>query len=71
MDASKRSYEFEEYEKYYGDSVQVKKIIEDCPCCGSKFVMTHVPDAGSLIVEETSRCLDCDFGQKKVIHILN
>ena len=40
-----RSYEFEEYEKYYGDSVQVKKIIEDCPCCGSKFVMTHAPDA--------------------------
>ena len=41
------------------------KIIEDCPSCGSKFVMTHSPDAGSLIIEETSRCLDCDFGQKR------
>tara|TARA_X000000950_G_scaffold266834_1_gene342725 strand:- start:180 stop:395 length:216 start_codon:yes stop_codon:yes gene_type:complete len=71
MDAGSKDYEFEMMERYYGGEPEVRKVIEDCPCCGSKFVITHSPDAGSLIVEETSRCLDCDFGQRKVIHILN
>ena len=71
MDANNKDYEFEALERYFGDKDQVKKIIENCPCCNAKFVMTHVPDSGSLIVEETARCLDCDFGQRKVIHSLN
>ena len=71
MNGNSKDFEFETMEKYYGDEHQVKKTIEDCPVCGSKFVLTHNPDAGSLIVEESARCLDCDFGQRNVIHILN
>ena len=69
--SSSKDYEFEAFEKYYGDETTVKKTIENCPCCGSKFAITHYPDSGNLIVQETFRCLDCDFGQKKIIDILN
>jgi len=68
---SLKDYEFEQLEKYHGDADTVKKVIENCPKCGAKLVITHYPDSGNLIVQETSRCLDCDFGQRKVIHVLN
>ena len=68
---SSKDYEFETFEKYYGDFDQVKKTIENCPKCGAKLSVSHYPDSGNLLVQETSRCLSCDFGQRKVIHILN
>lgn len=68
---SEKDYEFEVIEKYYGGEDQVKTIIENCPLCGAKFVMTHSPDSGNLLVHETKRCLDCDFGHEVTIHVLN
>lgn len=64
-------YEFEYFEKYHGDADQVKEKIENCPDCGAKMVMTHFADSGNMLVQETSRCNECDFGQRKVIHIIN
>ena len=64
-------YEFEYYEKYYGDREQVKRTMEDCPQCCSKMVTTYFCDNGNLLVQEATRCNNCDFGQRKVIHSLN
>ncbi len=66
-----KDYEFEKYEKYYGGPEEVKKSIEDCPKCRRKLSFSHFPDSGNLLVQETSRCLHCDFGQRKIIHTLN
>lgn len=68
---STKDYEFEHFEKYFGGPDQVKKTIENCPKCGSKLSLSHFPDSGNLIVQETARCLACDFGQRKTIHVLN
>ncbi len=70
MDSAK-DFEFEHFEKYFGNIEQVKKIIENCPKCGAKMSLSHFPDSGNLLVQETARCVQCDFGQRKVIHILN
>ena len=64
-------FEFERYEKYVGGPDAVKKAIEDCPKCGSKLVLSHFSDSGNLLVHETARCFECDFGGRKVIHALN
>ena len=64
-------YEFEYYEKYYGNQQQVREKVENCPKCGEKMIMTHFCDTGNLLVEETVHCNSCDFGQRKIIHILN
>ena len=45
--SSSKDYEFEALEKYYGDEATVRKTIENCPCCGSKFAITHYPDSGN------------------------
>ena len=64
-------YEFEAFERYFGNADNVKECIENCPNCGNKFSFSHFPDSGNLIVQETARCLACDFGQRKIIHVLN
>ena len=62
---------FEQYEEYFGGREQVKKMIDECPYCGSKLVHSHLPDYQNLIIQETSRCPECGNGRKKIIHILN
>lgn len=69
--SSAKDYEFDYIERYYGPVAQVKKIIENCPCCGSKMIITHQCDCSSLLVHETAQCADCDFGARKLIHKLN
>lgn len=64
-------YEFEYYEKYHGDAIAVKETIENCPCCNSKLVLSHLADSGSLLVHETARCFDCDYGGRKLIYTMN
>lgn len=64
-------YEFEYFEKYFGDADKVKKEIETCPSCGSKLLMTHFADSGNMLVQETARCNNCDYGQRKVLHVIN
>lgn len=64
-------YKFEKFEEYYGDALQVKKIIEDCKICGTKMVHTHMSDYKNMIMHESSRCPDCGQGNRKVIHIIN
>lgn len=65
------NFEFENYTKYWGSSDNVKKIINKCNHCGSKLLLSHLPDYKNLYVQETSRCIDCGKGSSKTIHTLN
>ena len=65
------NYKFEKFEEYYGDSQQVKKIIDDCKVCGSKLVHSHLSDYKHMVVQETARCAECGGGNRKLIHIIN
>lgn len=69
--SSQKDYEFECYERFYGAPAQVKAIMENCPCCGTKMVFSHYSDNGSLLLHETARCGECDFGGRKLIHLIN
>ena len=66
-----KDFEFEFSEKYVGDADQVKRIIDECPCCGSKLVFNHLPDYKNLLIQENARCLECGEGGRKIIHVLN
>ena len=63
-----KDYEIEFLEKYHGDADEVKKIMEDCPHCGSKLILSHIPDNLNLIMQETSECPACDYSSKRVLH---
>lgn len=69
--SAEKSYEFEHYEKYVGDAEDVIGIMEDCPACGVKMVLTHYSDAPKLVLHETAKCLECDYGQRRTLYILN
>jgi phosphohistidine phosphatase SixA len=69
--AQDADYKFETFEEYYGDEDTVKKQIDECHVCGSKLLLSHLPDYKNLLVQETARCLECGAGNRKVIHILN
>ncbi|WP_127714636.1 hypothetical protein [Halobacteriovorax sp. HLS] len=63
--------ELECFEKYHGDSEQVTKTIEDCPKCGKKMIITHWADTSTLVMEESAKCIECDYGSRKTLHSLN
>jgi len=69
--SSEFDFKFETFEEYHGSPEQVKHSIDNCKICGSKLMMTHLPDYKNLIIQETARCLECGCGNRKVIHILN
>lgn len=69
--AADTNYKFECYEKYLVETDQVKKQIDECPSCGAKLLLSHLPDYKNLLVQETARCLDCGNGNRKIIHIIN
>jgi hypothetical protein len=64
-------FKFEKFEEYFGGVDQVKKIMDECKVCGSKLILSHMPDYKNLLVQETARCMDCGAGNRKVIHIIN
>lgn len=64
-------FKFEKFESYWGSADNVQKIIGHCQFCGSKLLLSHLPDYKNLIVQETARCIDCGEGNRKVIHVLN
>jgi len=66
-----KDFEFESYEKYYGEPEQVQKAIEFCPKCGTRFNISHLSDCGNLLLHETARCLACDYGSRRLIHLLH
>lgn len=66
-----KDFEFEHLEKYWGGPKEVKDKMENCPKCGTKMNVSHRTDNVNLLLQETSRCLDCDFGQRKIIYIVN
>lgn len=68
---SPKHYEFECLEIYYGGVKEVKRAIEDCPCCGEKLALSHFSDAGALLIHETARCPMCDYEGRKIIHSMN
>jgi len=64
-------FRFEKFEEYWGSSDNVKKQIDECAVCGSKLLLSHMPDYKNLLVQETARCIDCGSGNRKIIHVLN
>jgi ribosomal protein S27AE len=62
---------FEKFEEYFGSIEEVKRTIDECSVCGSKLLLSHLPDYKNLIVQETARCMECGEGNRKVIHIIN
>ena len=64
-------FKFESFEEYFGDANQVKKTMDECKVCGSKLLLSHMPDYKNLLVQETARCMDCGCGNRRVIHIRN
>lgn len=64
-------FKFENFQEYFGDGEDVKKIINECQICGAKLVITHLSDYKNLIMQESARCPDCGQGQRKLIHIIN
>jgi hypothetical protein len=68
---SSNDYKFACYEEYVGNAEEVKKHMNECKICGSKLMLSHLPDYKNLLVQETARCLDCGSGNRRVIHVLN
>lgn len=64
-------FKFERYEEYFGTAEEVKKIMGECKVCGSKLLLSHMPDYKNLLVQETARCIECGSGNRKIIHVLN
>ena len=64
-------YEFEYYEKYYGGEEQVREKMENCPKCDSKMSLAHYCDSNNFLLREVACCHYCDFGQRKVIYVVN
>lgn len=71
MAKSNDEFQIETFLSYFGGKDKVKKIIENCPKCGSKVTLDHLPDYKNLYIQETARCYSCDWGQRKVFHTLN
>lgn len=71
MSASDSELKFEKFEEYFGTPEQVKKQITECPVCGSKMILSHMPDYRNLIVQETARCINCGAGNRKTVHVIN
>ena len=71
MSASDGDFKFESFEEYYGTAEEVKKHINECKVCGSKLILSHMPDYKNLIIQETARCIDCGSGNRKIIHVMN
>ena len=69
--AADENFKFERFEDYFGDKDEVIKQIDDCKKCGAKLVFTHLPDYKNLLVQETSRCMECGQGGHRTIHIIN
>ncbi len=64
-------FKFEHFEEYFGDTLQVQKIIDECKVCGSQMIFTHLADYTNLFIQETARCPDCGADHRKLIHVLN
>ncbi len=66
-------YDFERefFEKYTGGEDEVVRVMEECPGCGSKFILTHNSDSGSMLVKEIAKCIECDYGSRRIFHQLN
>lgn len=69
--SSEVDYKFEKFEEYWGSAENVQKQIQNCKVCGSKLLLSHMPDYKNLLVQETARCIDCGSGNRKHIHVLN
>lgn len=71
MSSRDTDFKFEKFEDYYGGPEEVKDKIDNCPVCGAKLLLSHMPDYRNLLVQETARCMECGAGNRKVIHVLN
>ncbi|MBL6991147.1 MAG: hypothetical protein ISR65_15290 [Bacteriovoracaceae bacterium] len=66
-----RDFKLEQFEKYYGEIEDIKKMLNDCTVCGSKLILSHMSDYTNFIIKETSRCTECGKKNITTIHILN
>ena len=67
-----QTYQINEiFTDYSGPADKALARMNHCSCCGAKLLLSHLSDYKSLIVQETSRCLDCGKDNRKIIHVLN
>lgn len=67
----KSEFKIEDFVEFFGKADEVVERIDNCEYCGAKLLLSHLPDYRNLLIQETSRCLDCGGIHKKVLHILN
>lgn len=65
------TFKLNTYEEYHGGVEKVKNYIDNCSYCGKKLIMSHLPDYKNLIIQESSRCLDCGSVSSTVIYRLH
>lgn len=70
MSELKEDFQFESYESYHGDAVDVKRQMDHCTLCQEEMVFNHQSDYTTLTVRETARCHNCGAKARKVIHVL-
>jgi hypothetical protein len=71
MSSWELDFKFEQFVDYVGTADEIKEKMDKCPVCGSKLLLSHMPDYRNLFVQETARCMECGAGNRKVIHVLN
>lgn len=47
------------FEEYFGEKDEMLKKIDACQSCGSKLMLSHLPDYKNLVIQETARCIEC------------
>lgn len=67
----KPEFVFENYEGFFGDADQVRRIMNHCDNCGNDVVLSHVTDYSEMFVQESARCPVCGGKRACRIHPLN
>ena len=62
---------FENFEEFFGDADQVKRMIDNCSNCGNSVVHSHITDYSDMLVQESARCPICGGRKIKKVHSIN
>lgn len=64
-------FKFVRLEEYWGSAEEVQKKMKFCKVCGTKLLVSHIPDQKNLVVQETIRCIECGGSNTKTLHGIN
>ena len=62
---------FENYEGFFGDVDQIRRIMNSCDNCGNDVVLSHVTDYSEMFVQESASCPVCGGKRACKLHSLN